>query len=1377
MSTRIVHRPARTVEPAQLRSEHVIEGAPVLDQSEGRVNLIMLVPLLGAAASMTVMMLFRGSPLAAVGALMMIVTVLASVVLLFSQRGKNRRERQLKREAYLDHLDDLRRRFKAEDARLRAEARRIDPDVDLLGTLVENPHRLWERRRDDPDTLLLRLGIGDLPVRDITVQTETSATDPPDHFLTQEAEAVRERYSVCTRLPAAFALDSLGEVSVLGPAEARAELARGILARAAVAHSPEDLYLALVVPEGDVAAWEWAVQLPHLADQTRPTAVGPLRRVFHTRAELTADLRAELTRRARLVAEARKNATGASQDPRMLLPRLLVLDLTDAGPVTAVPSPDVTASVADLGVTVLRFLKDQVEEPDRIALRLTLRPAEQTGGWRLDAEPQTRRGQAWRVPVDVDPVSAAQAAAVARRLAPLRLSPDSLEHEESVSTNRYTDLLGLHELSPAEIRENWRDRADQEFLRVPLGVDDDGAPVLLDLKESAQLGMGPHGLCVGATGSGKSELLRTLVLALLVTHPPERLNMVLVDFKGGATFAPFEGVPHVSGIITNLSDETSLITRVHESLAGEIRRRQEVLQRAGNISNVTDYELHRREAAARGEDWEPLPHLLVIIDEFGELLTAQPDFIDLFLSIGRIGRSIGVHLLLSSQRIEGGKLRGLDTYLSYRLGLRTLSEAESRTVLDTPDAFHLPAVPGYGYLKVDTSVYDRFKAGYVSGPLSALFEDELAAPLAEQRFDPVVRPFSQQEQRELVAARADERRRRSESAPVPAVRTTGTTVMSHLVDVLRTHERATEPIWLPPLPDALPLDAVTGPPQITTEGPVLPQGGGLRIPLGMVDDPSRQWQGPWSLDLAAGSGNAVFVGGPQTGKSTALRTLALSAALTHSPRELALYGIDLLGSGLRPLLELPHVGGVGIRTERERVRRTVEEVHAMLAEREDVFERHGLDSLQAMRTAHAAGDLPELPVADVVLLVDGYGQLADEFEPLAADVQDILARGSGYGVHVVATATRWNEVRISQQAFFSHRIEFRLGEPAESSHGKRKGESLPVGRPGRALTPDGLVGHLALPRVDGAVDAASATAALTETVRAVAASADGSMVPPVRVLPGLLRPGELAPVHEPGRFALGRTEKDFTTRTVDLFGRDRHLLVLGDQASGRSSLLRHVCRSLVANSTPEDLVIALYDPRQEFDGVVPDDFLGGHARSSLLGQRLSASIAEELKTRVPQDATATPGPPPSPQIVVVLDDYDVLTAGGGSPLAPLTPYVPMASEIGLHVVLARRVTGAARGLHEPFTAAVRESGAGVLLMDGPRTEGALIDGRRAQRQPPGRGLFTAGGRGWETVQTPYSPPPGEDGALQQDDTPGPSGTPTPARPSGEGPSVPAEERS
>ncbi|GAA3042342.1 hypothetical protein GCM10020000_21610 [Streptomyces olivoverticillatus] len=274
----------------------------------------------------------------------------------------------------------------------------------------------------------------------------------------------------------------------------------------------------------------------------------------------------------------------------------------------------------------------------------------------------------------------------------------------------FADLLGLGDPAAVDVATAWRPRTAAERLRVPIGVGEDGTPVMLDLKEAAQDGMGPHGLCVGATGSGKSELLRTLVLGLAVTHSSETLNFVLADFKGGATFAGMAELPHVAAVITNLADDLTLVDRMRDSITGELQRRQELLRAAGNYANLGDYE----KARAAGAPLEPLASLVLVIDEFSELLTAKPDFIDMFIQIGRIGRSLGVHLLLASQRLEEGRLRGLDTYLSYRIGLRTFSAAESRTALGVPDAYHLPSVPGSGYLKFGTDEMTRFKAAYVS---------------------------------------------------------------------------------------------------------------------------------------------------------------------------------------------------------------------------------------------------------------------------------------------------------------------------------------------------------------------------------------------------------------------------------------------------------------------------------------------------------------------------------------------------------------------------------------------------------------------------------------------------------------------------------------
>src|ERR1043165_9692035 len=219
--------------------------------------------------------------------------------------------------------------------------------------------------------------------------------------------------------------------------------------------------------------------------------------------------------------------------------------------------------------------------------------------------------------------------------------------------------------------------------------------------------MGPHGLIIGATGSGKSELLRTIVSALAITHSSEELNFVLVDFKGGATSAALDRLPHTSAVITNLEDELHLVDRMADAIAGEMPRGQELLRAAGNFVSQRDYEKARR----AGAELSPLPSLLIVCDEFSELLSAKPEFIELFVMIGRLGRSLGVHLLLASQRLEEGRLRGLDSHLSYRIGLRTFSAMESRVVLGVADAYELPQAPGAGFLRADTAdVLIRFKA-------------------------------------------------------------------------------------------------------------------------------------------------------------------------------------------------------------------------------------------------------------------------------------------------------------------------------------------------------------------------------------------------------------------------------------------------------------------------------------------------------------------------------------------------------------------------------------------------------------------------------------------------------------------------------------------
>ncbi|MEU7433441.1 type VII secretion protein EccCa [Streptomyces sioyaensis] len=1323
MTTRLIHRPARTTRPPTASEARIIEAPPNLPEGKSGNIAMSLLPVAGVMSSVVMMTVVRNSQFAGLGAIILVVTVIGSVALVFSQRGKAQRTRRTQREAYLSYLEDLREELAAQERERRERAEVLNPPPPALYDIVRDPARLWERRRVDADFLRVRVGTGEMPVRDLQItQQGSSVLTPPDRFMLNEASALMARFRTGTELPLTVPLDRIGNISVIGSREDCLRIARGLLIQAAALHAPDDVAMALAVPGDRLDDWEWAKWMPHLLDTEQLDGPVAARRIAPSAPQLARQLGPELRRRASYAAEVRRGLSG--QDALSMTSRLLVVADGHGEDAVDLPRPDEAVGLREMGVTVLHLLQQRVQEPGQVGVRITVDGDQVLVEDLREPEPVSAHGT-------VDEVSIRFAEGLARMLAPLRLSAESLVDAPLSGPVDFADLLGIDDMAQLDVSRLWEPRGERAFLRVPIGMNDSHEPVLLDLKESSELGMGPHGLCVGATGSGKSELLRTLVLALVATHPPEDLALVLVDYKGGATFAPFANLPHVAGVITNLENQAGLVERVHASLAGEVKRRQQVLKDAGNIADIGHYAALR---ASHRPDLDPLPHLFVVIDEFGELLTAKPDFIDLFLSIGRIGRSIGVHLLLSSQRIEGGNLKGLDTYLSYRLGLRTFSAEESRTVLDTTDAFHLPPLPGFGYLKVDTSHYDRFKASYVSGAYRGPVQRG-----DEEDTGPLAFPY---ETFNATAGAEDS----GTQEPTVRRRETGPTELGVMVEQLANAAGSVRRIWLPPLPDAVALDAVAGPLDVGRRGMQLAgRRGPLEVPLGLLDDPAKQWQGRWYLDLTVAGGHAAVIGGPQSGKTTLLRTLVLSLALTHTPQEVGIYGLDLVGGGLAALSGLPHVGGIAGRADRERAARTVEEVRTMLATREGLFREHGIDSVEQLRDLHAAGRLPQLASAEIVLVIDGFGALRDDFEDLDDDIADILKRGGGYGIHVVAGMLRWNDVRIAVQSNFGTRVELRLNDPSESCIDHKLAATLVPDEPGRVLTDGKLFAQVALPRTDGLADAADMGAVLERAARTIRATWSGEVPRPVRVLPHLLEPHLLpGPVAEPQRVPIGLDQTALEPVLLDLFQHDQHLLIMGDSECGKTNLLKTVAGGLIERYSEDELVFAVMDPRRSLRGAVPEEFNGGYAYNAKLCAGLAAGIATELDKRLPDESARLEDLEPGswgggPRIVVLVDDYDVLTTAGQEPLAPFLPYIPAAVDIGLHFVLTRRVAGASRGIYEPLVQGLRESGASALLMAGDRSEGQLFPGVYASQQPAGRGVLLRRGQTNRLIQTVYSP--------------------------------------
>ena len=1310
----LVHRAGRVVHAAQPPEPILIPPPPQLaDTGSQSFPFQMLLPLVGAGSSMLMMTLLRANPIfALLGAVVMVITAVGMLVSLVSRRAGQSRQRRDRRERYLDRLATTHEDATALQRQIRDQAYRTHPAPNALPQWAISPVRRWERRRSHADFLLLRIGTADLVMPSAALPTVGMPAEV-DPLLMAEMRSLVRAHEVQPDLPTTINLDCAGEVSIVGPPEATRHVARVLLSQAAVHHAPEDLHLALVYPDQNAQEWDCLARLPHL--RMNGVFDGPIsrRRVAPTQPALEQLLREEIHEASRQAA--RLNRTGGRK-ARPTGPRLLAV-VEQEGPASPLTVPDNALDPAAIGATVLYLVTDRLHEPSDPSLRLTI---QQDGTVLIEdlrpvsAEP----GQPEQTPPPVacrpDDLGPALAEGISRALAPYSLGAAAGRQDQDETTTTLAELLGVDDPRAIDPRTAWSPRSPRDFLRVPIGSDDAGSTILLDLKESAQLGVGPHGLCVGATGSGKSELLRTLVAALASTHGPEDLSMILIDYKGGAAFAPFAPLPHVVGLMDNLADDAGLVERARASLAGEVTRRQKQLRDAGSSPDIAHY----RRLRAEHPEMAPMPHLFVIIDEFGELLTASPDLVDLLLTIGRIGRSIGVHLLLSSQRIEAGKLRGLDTYLSYRICLRTFTEAESSTVIGVSDAFHLPAVPGYGYLKVDTSIFTRFRSGFVSGPIDTI--DEQPAPDEIEERVPLLLPtYNGLEEESSVTIEDD----------VPEGHTTRTTVVDTVVSQLAQAAPVSSPVWLDPLPSRLTLSRLHSTSLRRGRSAVpVPPVPSVSVPIGIVDDPAQQRQDPWLLDLTLGGGHVSITGAPQSGRTSFLWTLATSAALCLPPSRLAFYGIDATGGGLSRLSGLPNVGGIATRGDRERMRRVVEEIVTMLDTREQVFSRHRIDSLDVLRSRHAAGQIPELASADVVLLVDGLGLLRSDFEELEDSLDDILRRGSGLGVHAVMTLSRSNELRMAQQPLVGTRLELRLNDPADSLIARKLSKTLRADVPGRVLTPDQLFAHTALPIADDTDTSHGVGTALEELAERIANGWSGERPAPVRMLPEAIDPADLPDgEEEPDLLPLGLFQDTMTPINLDLVGRDPHLLVLGDPGCGKSTVLRGVIESLVERHTPDELVIAVYDMRRTTADACPESYLGGHATSAALAEGLSASIAQELERR--SAAMSAGQEPDGPRIVLVVDDYDILAAGNSNPLAPVIPYLSSARDLRLNVALTRPVAGSSQAMYDQLLQALRNTGATGLLMDGERSEGIVLAGMRAEHLRPGRGWWIRrGGR-------------------------------------------------
>ncbi|AEW92814.1 cell division protein FtsK/SpoIIIE [Streptantibioticus cattleyicolor NRRL 8057 = DSM 46488] len=1308
---------------------------PGPEAEEGQIELAEP-PVLGEPATADFTSAFVYLPMAlGVGAMVMMFTVgarspstymmsgmmgVAMMSMGLGQLGRRGAERKRKMRAerrdYLRYLAQLRKRARQAAAEQRAAAYWDNPRPQDLWAMASGP-RLWERRGGHDDFASVRIGLGTRRANLVLIPPETKPVEDLEPLSAVSLRRFTKAYQSVRHLPLPVPLPTFTSVEFAGDGLAALALLRAMIAQLAVAHAPDELRIALLTDAVGRAEWDWLKWLPHNAHPYEEDAAGPLRLVADDHDALFDLLGSEVSDRP----DHDPDAT-----PRTTEPFVVVLAYR-----AHIPDDSRLLGGGLRNLVLLDATGAMTGGPQ--VLRLTVR----------DGEVEYPAGDTL-VTAEADALTVSEAEALARILAPMRTSgavefvDEPLEADFDLSA-----LLGIRDPRSFDVAALWRTRTPQSSrLKVPIGITEDNEVLELDLKESAQAGMGPHGLLIGATGSGKSELVRTLVIGLAATHSSDVLNFVLVDFKGGATFLNMDRLPHTSAVITNLADELHLVDRMRDSLNGEMIRRQELLRESGYTS-LFEYEKARLGGAAL----TPLPSLVIVVDEFSELLANKPEFVDLFVSIGRLGRSLGVHLLLASQRLDEGRIHRVEGHLSYRIALRTFSSMESRSVIGVGSAYELPSAPGNGYLKVDTTNLARFKAAYVSGACPA-------SPATVHTAEPVagaeeVVAFGMEQRAPAPALEpADDQ---LAPQPEPAAPEPASDDEESLLEVLVGRLEGAGPparqVWLPPLESSPSLDqllpGIVPDPQRGMSAGDYPALGALRVPLGMVDRPFEQLRELLVADLSGADGHLALAGAPQTGKSTMLRTLMLALALTHTPREVQFYCLDFGGGGLQSTAGLPHVGSIATRMERDRVQRTVEELTQLLEVREQRFTDLGLESMTAYRQQREAGRIDD-PYGDVFLVIDNWSTIKQDYEDLEPRIIDLAARGLSFGLHVIVSAVRWSEIRPRARDLFGTKFELRLGDTMESEFGSKVAAGVPQ-QPGRGLTKSKHHFLCALPRLDSSSRTDDLTAATKAAVAEIDTFWTGRPAPGVRLLPAKLPVAKLPAPEGDLRFCLGWDEQRLAPVWHD-FATTPHLMVFGDSETGKTNVLRLAIDAITRRYTPQEARILLADTRRALLGDVPEEYRVGFAVDGDSLSQLAGSAAVSVGKRVPGADIAPERLPrrdwwTGPRLFMLVDDYDLYATGPGtgSPLNALAPMLAHSVNIGLHMVISRSTSGATRAMMDPVLRRIWELGSPALLHSYPKEEGKFIGEARPRTLPPGRAQLVTR-RGVRLMQVGHAGP-------------------------------------
>jgi DNA segregation ATPase FtsK/SpoIIIE, S-DNA-T family len=1344
-------------------------------------SVVLIIGLIGLVGGMVWVSFASGArSFTGAGSVFPIVMVGGLMSMLFFGRGGSQEMSRTKMDAlrarFLLVVDQLRGTTSEMADRLDANYRWYHPAPDTLEASVGSV-RMWERKPDGSDSWfgVARVGVG---MTDLVEAQAAAFTEPQDMPTDIELEPVTGkvlqefvRYqTVAYGTPALVSLLVEPGYQLRGPRERVLGLMRAIICQLVFFHGAD--HLRLVVVTSDVGEWDWVKWLPHVGDSVVEDGAGPVRMVYGSVADFLAAQQDTLMLRGRGEFRVRH---GAAKDPVSPLPLTVVVcdtadgwerlgdhagvsgltffDVRGSGRVPACADPKRVLHIG-ADATVLAVPRDPVT-------------------W--DAKEDEPRFFAV-----ADQLSRDEAEAFAERMARWRLA-EAYEAIQVGSGSRFMarDILsyyGIEDAAGIDFAELWGARNDinsPQRLRVPIGNRADNKELFfIDLKEQSQQGHGPHGVMAGTTGSGKTTMLRALIESLMLGHPPQNLQFMLADLKGGSGVKPFAGVPHVAHIITDLEDDQSLMGRFVDALEGEIARRKALCDRAG-ADDATEYNKIRADQLAAGhpDPLPPLPALVVVIDEFAELFRMMAADIEKALDqICRQGRAYWIHLLMASQQIDSRAEKLLEN-MGYRLALRANTSAAAAAI-GVPNAVNLKGSGACYFLEGTPANANltKFQGEYLwreyrkpgtedfdGGPQETGMSVSYFAPqLFTTDFTPLPLPDEQEVAApdgaaldgEAAAAEADEDGETDTALMRP-------TVGRIIIDQLRRIDFEPYRLWQPPLDVPWTIERLVNAHLGRRWDADYGRRGDLVFPIGLVDRPFKHDQHPLTLDVSGPGANVLIVGAQGSGKTTALQDLICAAAMTHTPEQVQFYCLAFSSAALGSVAGLPHVGGVAQQLDGDGVRRTVAEMMELLTARKRSFEETGVMSMEVFRRRKFGGEsgpVPDDGHGDVFLVVDNYAGVASEYEVLLDQIDRLIKEGPTFGIHVVVAVSRTSELRpqVRNQFGVGSRVELRLGETTDAVLVKpRMADEVPAGRPGRGMIaqnyervgvdPVGLHTLMGRPAMDGTADNVFDSRSVVDAVRQVAAGF--TPAPKVRRLPTRVLPGELAALAAGDGARAGAAAMVWalseTERPVYFDG--QHLVVTGQAKCGRTTVCATVMAEMARVYAPgaegapaqpgrPSAQVWLVDPRRHLVDVLGPEYVHRFASTASTVKQRMVELAAVLAARLPDDDLKVNQVGrrrwAGPEIFLVIDDAQRLPAGYDSPLEPIGPFVEAGADVGLHVIYTRLFGGFMSSFGaDAVLRMLRQANAPLLVMDSDPDEGFIRGKWKGHAMPRGRGFL------------------------------------------------------